>query len=154
MNPLMMEMLPYVSQGYCCSQIMIQLALRTSGEDNPALVRSMWGFCLGMGQTGGTCGILTGGIAALSYHVGLSGQPVHPMALPIITDFVDWFNQLAVCARGNTCPAVTGALLGRDHNVDTPDMIACGALLAEGWGKIVELADSYGIDLTEGPALS
>ncbi|MFR8277140.1 MAG: C-GCAxxG-C-C family (seleno)protein [Desulfovibrio fairfieldensis] len=61
MNPLMLELLPMVGQGYCCSQLLILLMLQARDQQNPDLVRAMQGLCHGIGQSDGPCGLLTGG---------------------------------------------------------------------------------------------
>jgi hypothetical protein len=153
MNPLLLELLPWAGKGQCCSQLVLRLALQCSGEDNPSLVRSLWGLCQGMAQNGQTCGILSGGVVALSYYAGLGENGAHPMAVPLISDFVEWFNGLPCCAGGNACPSVAGRLLGLDRDADPPpDLAVCGELLAQAWEKLVELLTGYGIDLTVPPA--
>lgn len=152
MNPILFDLLPHVRKGECCSQLLLRLALQTSGEDNPALVRAMWGFCQGLVQNGQTCGVLLGGVAVLAYYAGLGPNGWHPMAVPLLGDYVDWFNSLEVCANGNTCPAVASALTGTDCGLSPPaDMTPCADLIALAWEKIVELAAGYAIDLTEIP---
>ena len=37
MHPMMLELLPWVHQGYCCSQLLVLLMLNARGEENPAL---------------------------------------------------------------------------------------------------------------------
>jgi len=47
-------------KGYCCSQILMLLALEIQGRENPELVRAMAGLCMGTANSGGICGIFTG----------------------------------------------------------------------------------------------
>lgn len=150
MNPLLLDLIPWVREKYCCSQLLVLLALQTTGEENPALVRAMWGFCQGMG--GGLCGLLTGGTAALSYFAGHGGaeDEAHPMAAALLDDYVGWFNERTSVYGGNTCERVGTALLGQvpTREGGVPDMTRCGDLLAECWEKILELCAAYGIDPT------
>ena len=44
-------------QGYCCSQIIVQLWLEEKGRENPDLIAAMRGLCNGL-QEGKTCGTL------------------------------------------------------------------------------------------------
>lgn len=67
MNALMLELIPLIREGYCCSQLLVLLVLQQQGVENPGLVRAAGGLCHGMGQSGGACGLLTGGAAALGY---------------------------------------------------------------------------------------
>ncbi len=41
MHPLMMDLLPLVRQGYCCSQLLVQLLLQAQGREVPDLVRAL-----------------------------------------------------------------------------------------------------------------
>lgn len=152
MNPLLLEMLPWVKQGDCCSQLLMRLALQASGEENPGLVRALWGFCQGMIYTGGPCGFLTGGVAVLSYMAGHGGEgdAAHPMAVSLIGDYVDWFRERTAPYGGTSCPRVAAGITGAAASPDAaPDMTLCGDLLAECWEKIVELAAAYDIDITQ-----
>lgn len=56
MNPVLMDVLPFVRQGFCCSQLLMLLMLQARGEENPALVRSLQGLCHGIGHSEGDCG--------------------------------------------------------------------------------------------------
>ena len=51
-------------QGYCCSQILMELGLRHLGKDNPDLIAAMAGLCNGLWQ-GKVCGILSAAICLL-----------------------------------------------------------------------------------------
>ena len=44
MDALLFELLPYVRQGYNCSQLLLVLAQRAAGEENPALLASVRGL--------------------------------------------------------------------------------------------------------------
>lgn len=155
MNPLLLDVLPWVKQGDCCSQLLMRLALQASGEENPGLVRAVWGFCQGMAYAGGPCGFLTGGVAVLSYAAGHggAGDEAHPMAVPLINDYVDWFRERTAPYGGTSCPRVAEGLTGvagAGSGPDAvPDMVRCGDLLAECWEKIVELTAAYDIDITQ-----
>lgn len=52
------EILKLKLQGYCCSQIIMELGLRKLGKENPDLIAAMAGLCNGLWR-GETCGILS-----------------------------------------------------------------------------------------------
>ena len=84
MHPLMMDLLPLVRQGYCCSQLLVQLLVQAQGREIPDLVRALHGLCHGIGQSGGPCGLLTGGACVLALLAGIGAialefAPTHPM---------------------------------------------------------------------------
>ena len=152
MNALVMELLPYVRQGMCCSQLLMLLATQARGEENPGLVRSMGGLCHGIGQSGGPCGLLSGGAAALAWLSGTDGGEAHPMLEPMVNEYATWFYERCQSYGGYGCEQVvnglasaTGAMGGAGTNAadGKPDMSLCADLLAECWEKILELYDSY-----------
>ena len=81
MNPMMMELLPLVHQGYCCSQLLLLLMLQAQDRQNPGVVRAAQGLCHGIGQSDGPCGLLTGGACALALAAGKGAEDEipHPM---------------------------------------------------------------------------
>ena len=92
MHPLMMDLLPLVRQGYCCSQLLVQLLVQAQGREVPDLVRALHGLCHGIGQSGGPCGLLTGGacVLALLAGKGAEGEEPHPMLAPLLNDYASW----------------------------------------------------------------
>ena len=57
-------------QGYFCAESVLMALAQTHGRDADGLCRLMTGFCGGMGRSGGMCGALTGGIAAIGMLFG------------------------------------------------------------------------------------
>ena len=154
MNPLLLDILPLLREKYCCSQILILMALHARGEENSGLIRALWGLCEGMAQGGQSCGLLSGGVCLLSYLAGRSGpnDEAHPMALPLINGYVTWFVSRTAPCGGTSCPQVAawlGTSAGRpEPESGAPDMELCGELLAECWEKLLELLAVYDIDIS------
>ena len=145
MNPTLLEILPLAHKGYCCSQILVLLALSAQGRENPELVRAAMGLCHGMGGSGGTCGILTGSCLALGLYIGKGRDEETPFEQgdALVSDFVDWFTERVKDDYGDiTCAAIL--------NDGKPDPTRCGGLMADAWNRILELLVSYGIDPAEG----
>lgn len=158
MNPLLLELLPLVRQGYCCSQLLMLLALRQRGEENAALVQAMRGLCHGIGQSGGPCGLLTGGACVLALLGGQKktdgqysqeGQDGPPLP-PLLNDYAEWFYARMAGYGGYDCSLVsTGLAREAGQALEAgapPDVLLCGNLLAECWDKILTLCDDYGLD--------
>ena len=145
MNPTLLEILPLAHAGYCCSQILVLLALSAQGRENPDLVRAAMGLCHGMGGSGGACGILTGSCLALGLYIGKGREDEMPFEQgdALVADFVDWFTERVKDDYGDiTCAAIL--------NDGKPDPSRCGGLMADAWNRILELLVSYGIDPAEG----
>lgn len=144
----MFDVLPFVRQGYCCSQILLLLALQAQGSENPGLVRAVSGLCHGLGQSGGNCGLLTGGACVLAYFSGKGSdfEQANPMFDPLINEYATWFVEMTQKKYGGcNCPQILGEALSESVR---PDMSRCGDMLAQCWEKILELCDSYSIDPT------
>jgi C_GCAxxG_C_C family probable redox protein len=61
----------YFNDGYCCSEAMVKATIDTFTPDiSKDVVRLATGFCGGMGNRKGPCGVFTGGIMALGIFVG------------------------------------------------------------------------------------
>lgn len=146
MNPLIMELLPLAGQGYCCSQILGLLFL--GDRENPLFIRALSGLCHGLGQSGELCGLLTGGCCILGACSGKGGPPdaveARTDAGLLVNTYVEWFRERNPGGCG--CPAIMEATCGR---CGAPDMARCGELLAECWGKILEILEEAGIDPTD-----
>lgn len=50
MNALMLELIPLIREGYCCSQLLVLLVLRQQGVENPGLVRAAGGLVTEWGK--------------------------------------------------------------------------------------------------------
>ena len=67
------------------------------------------GLCHGMGGSGGTCGILTGGCLALGLYIGKGRDEETPFEQgdALVGDFVDWFTERVQDDYGaTTCAAI------------------------------------------------
>ena len=150
MHPVLMDVLPFVRQGYCCSQLLMLLMLQARGEENPALVRSLQGLCHGIGHSEGDCGLLPGGacVLALLCGKGADEEVPHQMLNPLLNEYATWFYERTAQYGGYTCPQVAAGLGARKGEDGVPDPVACGELLADCWVKIGELVESYGLDIT------
>jgi hypothetical protein len=143
MNPALMDIMPLAAQNYCCSQILVLLALRAQGVENWPLVRAAAGICHGM-ESGLTCGILTGGCLVLGLYAGRGREEelAHERQDLIITEFVDWFRERATDTYGDiTCQAILSE--------GKPDASRCGGLMADAWGQILTILNEAGIDPSE-----
>ena len=64
------EMFRLKNAGYCCTQIMVKMALDEEEKENEDLLRAINGLCMGIGRTQKICGVLTGGVAILGLYAG------------------------------------------------------------------------------------
>jgi hypothetical protein len=69
-DDLVTEIQSLAKDGFKCSQIMMALALKRQGKEEPNLIRAMGGLIVGVGYTGKICGALTGGACLISLYAG------------------------------------------------------------------------------------
>jgi hypothetical protein len=141
------EVMRLAHAGFCCSQIMVRLALDLQGRENNELVRSMAGLCRGLSQGSQTCGVLTGAACVLGLYAGkgTDAETEHERLPLMLEELTDWFSGTA-CAGlpGVRCQDILG---GPDQ---PPDTTRCGGLVTEAWLKVVEILTENEIDPTEG----
>lgn len=88
------------AQGYCCSQILLELALEATEDQNPQLIDAMRGLCRGL-QSGLICGTLSGAACLLSMFCPkvAEGQ--------LIPRLVEWFEvTFTECYGGTSCKVI------------------------------------------------
>ena len=154
MNPLLLELLPFVRQGYCCSQLLALLLLRSTGEENPMLVRAMHALCQGMGGNEGPCGLLTGGACVLGCLAGRGSdaEQASPSFVPLVSDYQQWFSERTGRYGGAACFQVIQGLsddqgVARPAAGEWPGPAICGDLFADCWEKILSLLEEYAVPL-------
>ena len=154
MNPLVNEIMPLVSQGYCCSQVLMLLLMRKFGHENPKLIRAMHGLCYGIGGSEGPCGLLTGGACVLGYMAGHGNdqESAHPSFVPLATDYQQWFAERTKRYGGIACFQIMEGLsaetgIPRPSAGEQPSPCLCGGLFIECWGKISTLFEEYEIPI-------
>ena len=70
--------------GYCCSQIVMDMGLRRLGRENPDLIEAMAGLCYGA-KCGRLCGVVSAAVCLLC----LADSRAESKGL--IQEFLDWF---------------------------------------------------------------
>lgn len=124
-------------KGYCCSQIMTILMLRSRGRDNPDLVRALAGLCEGVGNSGDICGVLSGGACLLSLCAGKGSdaEATHEGLALMLSELVEWFRKRVEGPYGG---AKCDDILTR-----SPDKRACVTLTVETYEKVLSILESY-----------
>jgi hypothetical protein len=127
------EIYRLAAQGYCCSQIMIQIGLDARQEENPELVDAVAGLCGGL-YSGLICGTLTGAACLLS----LSDRNAAKSTVPKL---VEWFKKTYdTCYGGIDCVEIIdnnpGNRLERCPKIMEETYEKCRELLAESGHEI------------------
>ncbi|MDR2725129.1 MAG: C-GCAxxG-C-C family protein [Candidatus Adiutrix sp.] len=155
MNTLVDEIMLHVSQGYCCSQVLMLLQMRKFGHENPELIRAMHGLCYGIGGSEGPCGLLSGGACVFGYLIGRGKdqESAHPSFVPLAADYQQWFAVRTERYGGTACFQIMEGLsaetgIPRPGAGEQPSPCLCGSLFIECWEKIHALLEEYQIPMT------
>ena len=141
-----LKLMELAGKGYCCSQVMVLLALGEMGRENPDLVRAASGLCNGMGDCSGPCGVFTGAALALGLYAGKGADMEEPDdKLPLMLEELrDWFVSATSEYGGTSC----GAIL--DRECGQPDHTRCGGLLAGASAQVRQILADNGFDPAQG----
>ena len=116
------------TQGRCCAQIVVRLALEERGEENEQLAEAVGALCGGM-SSGLGCGALAGGAVAMWV---LAGGPVDGA---VVAELVERFRE----RHGST---ECGAILGGDRSARHT---TCPPLIAGTYAEVRDLLHARGL---------
>ena len=144
-----LRVMELAGKGYCCSQMMVLLALDEMGREDPDLVRAAGGLCNGLGDCSGPCGVLTGSILSLGLYAAKGMDDEEPDdALPLMLETLrDWFTERTLEYGGTACGVILDGGCGAPH----PER--CGGLVSDANAKVREILVENGLDPAEGREL-
>lgn len=122
------------AQGYCCSQIIVAMALEAQSDENPELINAMRALCKGM-HAGLVCGTLTGGACLLAMFDPKAAES------ELIPRLTEWFEETYTAAYcGMDCKTILG---------DDPmnKFERCPGIVAETYEKCRELLLDIGVQI-------
>lgn len=145
MDDLGFQMFKLTNAGYCCSQIMMKMALDAEEKENPDLLRAVNGLCMGIGSTQKTCGVLTGGIAVLGLYAGKGMDTEYPKPgfSDMVDEYTDWF-RTEFCST--QCQDIIGVCTVTDYASNQEYRLKCGDILMKSYQKIQEILLEKGIE--------
>ncbi len=121
-------------QGYCCSQIMVQIGLEAKGDENPELLDAVAGLCGGL-YSGLCCGILTGAACLLSLYDKKNA------ASSMIPSLVKWFELTGTKPYGGiNCDDIL-----QKNPMNRPER--CPNIMVETLEKCRELLAEFGYEI-------
>lgn len=147
MDELTIRIMQLAARGYCCSQILALLALDAQGRRNPDLVRAMSGLCLGVGNSGGTCGVLSGAACLLALYAGKGfDEETAEERLPLMfTELTDWFARtVGETYGGIQCADIVG------EGERQPQAGRCGSILMDTYRQVLDILTENGFDPARG----
>ena len=138
-------MFKLTAKGYCCTQIMVKMALDAEGKENEDLLRAANGLCFGAGSDQRTCGVLTGGIAVLGLYAGKGTDREYPKQdfSKMLDDYTNWF----AAEFGSTeCKGIIGVCSVTDYQTNQSYRLKCGEVLLKSYQKVLEILREYDYD--------
>lgn len=136
-------MFKLASSGYCCSQILIVMYLENNKLENVLLVKAMAGLCAGVGNSGKTCGIVTGAACLFGLYAGKGTySDVRDDNLnKMIQDFVKWFEE---DFESTECVDLITVDVLNDISQNNVYPIKCGNTIQKSYKKVNEILKTYG----------
>ncbi|MCO5387295.1 MAG: C-GCAxxG-C-C family protein [Desulfosporosinus sp.] len=132
------RMFQLAAQGFCCSQIFLAIGIEKQGKENPELIRAMHGLCGGLGRSGSTCGVLTGGacLIGLVAGQGTALEQPHPQMHRMVQDLLEWFENTY---ESIDCEGIIQYKL--DEGTEYP--VKCANIISETYDKVQEIISHY-----------
>ncbi|RBP66014.1 C_GCAxxG_C_C family probable redox protein [Alkalibaculum bacchi] len=129
--------------GYCCTQIMLKMALDDEDTVNEDLIRSVNGLCNGIAGRQKTCGILIGGIMILGLYAGRGKDEEYYKENygDMVHEFTDWFEEEF---ESIDCVDLIG--VNKFDDGENSYMIKCGNIIEKSYEKVIELLTENGYE--------
>ena len=130
------RILQLAGRGYCCSQLLIILALEAQGKTNSDLVRAMAGLCMGGAGSGNVCGVFTGAACMLALYgaKGEDNEKENEKLHLMYSELREWFEQTACASyNGISCKDIIG------DKASKPDPNICSSILVDTYNKVMEI---------------
>ncbi|MGB5158489.1 C-GCAxxG-C-C family protein [Desulfobacterium sp. N47] len=137
------RLLQLAGRGYCCSQVLIILALEAQGKTNPDLVRAMSGLCMGGAGSGNACGVFTGAACMLALYAGkgADNEKENEKLQLMYSELSEWFEHTACASyNGISCKDIIG------EEASMPDPNLCGRLLTDSYNQVIQILVQNGFD--------
>lgn len=129
--------------GYCCTQIMLIMALEEEGSYNEDLIKSANGLCNGIGGRQRTCGILIGGIMIIGLYAGKGKDQEYYKENygDMVHEFTDWFEEEF---ESIDCIDIIG--VNKFDDGENSYMLKCGEIIMKSYDKVKEILTENGYE--------
>jgi C_GCAxxG_C_C family probable redox protein len=136
-------MFKLANSGYCCSQILVLMYLENNKIENIPLVKAMAGLCAGVGNSGKTCGIVTGAACLFGLYAGkgTSNDVRDDNLKKMIHDFVKWFEEEF---ESTECVDLITVDVLNDISQNGAYPVKCGNTIQKSYKKVNEILMEYG----------
>lgn len=130
------------AQGFCCSQIIIKMALDEEEKENIDLIKAANGLCAGIGYSRKTCGAITGSICVLGLYAGKGerSQSISENFISMIREYMEWFEDEF---ESTECSDLIGSQVISDDSGNISYPVKCGDTIIKSYEKIQEILFKY-----------
>lgn len=138
MNDMEFKLFKLSSSGFCCTQIMLKLALDDEEKENEDLLKAVSGLCRGIGGRQKSCGVLTGGLGILGLYGAKGKDTEYPKQnySDMTEEYIEWFkNEFG----SEECRDIIGVYDFANDSGSEGYMVKCGDILLRSYEKVVEI---------------
>jgi C_GCAxxG_C_C family probable redox protein len=142
MDDMEFQLFKLRNSGYCCTQMLVKLALDAEEKENPDVLKAVNGLCMGIGGIQKACGLLTGGIAILGLYAGkgMDSEQPHPEFFKMVAEYSEWFEK----EFGSTeCKDIIGECSMTEYKSNQSLLAKCGRMLIPCFEKVREIVGEY-----------
>lgn len=145
MDDMAFKLFKLVNAGYCCTQLMVKMALDEEEKENEDLLRALNGFCMGVGSTQKICGVLTGGIAILGLYAGKGNDTEYPKEeySSMVDEYTEWFESEF---KSTECRDIIGVCSVTDYTTNQEYRLKCGDILVKSYEKVQEILKDHNFE--------
>lgn len=138
MNDTALRIYKLASAGFCCTQIMLKLALEDEEKENADLIRAVNGLCGGIGFTKRTCGVLTGGLGIIGLYAGKGElrEVYKENYQAMMNEYISWFEEEY---ESTECGDIIGIQSISDDAGNISYPVKCGDILQKSYEKVQEI---------------
>lgn len=142
MDDIGFAMFKLTNAGYCCSQVLIKMVLDVEERENADLVRAINGFCMGIGSSQKTCGVLSGGIAILGLYAGKGTDQEYQKQG--FSEMVDEYNEWFENEFGSTqCQDIIGVCSLTEFQTNQEYRLKCGDILIKSFTELRKILQDH-----------
>ena len=140
MDDLAFEIFKLSAAGFCCTQIMLKLALNEEETQNDDLIRAAHGLCKGIAGTQKTCGVISGGIGIFGLYAGKGSEQDYSKEnfSRMMEQYCQWFESEF---ESTECEDLIG--LTKFEDGDQRYQVKCGEILVKSYMKVCEILSEY-----------
>lgn len=143
MEDLAFRIFKLSASGFCCTQIMLKLALEDEESENNDLIRAVQGLCKGIGNSQKTCGVLSGGVGVLGLYAGKGNEKefAKDNFSHMLDKYCEWFEDEF---KTTECQQLIG--ITKFESEDQSYQVKCGDIMVKSYAKIYEILSEYGYE--------